>query len=91
MVFREECRCRGRVGFIQRLGLDQEVQDRGEDGERGDVGGDVKPRKMGMAEEDRDAEIADVPVFKCAGDLGVFAERLAAEIVSCAGFFFFYG
>lgn len=59
--------------------MDQEVENRGEDGERSGVGGDVEAGDLRMAEDERDAEIANMPVFEGAGGFGVFAEGLAAE------------
>lgn len=69
-----------RVVFVEGVGLDEEIEDGGDYGDGGCVCGDVDSGEVWVAEDDGDAEVADVPVFKGSGYFGVFSEGLAAII-----------
>lgn len=77
-VLVEEVRSDVRVLGVEGFGLDEEVEDCGEDGDGGSVCGDLHAWEEGVVEDEGDLEVADVWVLVGPGDGGVFLEGLAA-------------
>lgn len=82
LIFGEDRRRDGAVFLLERFALDEEVQDRRDDGQRCSIRVDVDPRKLRMSEHKRHPEIANMSVFKRAGDLGILSKRLATAYIS---------
>jgi hypothetical protein len=71
--------CCFRVLSIQRIGVDQEVQDRGKNRKRCCIGRYLDPRKERMAENQRNSKVADMSIFEGACCVSrIFTKCLAA-------------
>lgn len=56
----------------------EEVEDCGDDGERGCIYSKLNPRERWVVEEERDADVANMAVFECAVFRGIFFESHSA-------------
>lgn len=77
-VLVEEVRSDVGVLGVEGFGLDEKVEDCGEDGDGGCVCGDLHAWEERVVEDEGDLEVADVWVLVGSGDGGVFLEGLAA-------------
>lgn len=63
LILVDEAGCCLGGGWVKRVGLNEQVEDRRDDGERGRFGGQLHSWQVRVQEEERDVEVADVAIF----------------------------
>lgn len=77
LVFMDEIQCGLRGQRVQGAGVDQQVQDGGQDGYGGGIGRHLDTREKRVAENDGHAMVTDVPVLVGATQSAVLPEGLS--------------